>query len=77
LQMSRVSSDDTNFLPAGKKVLRHYVSSVAACSKNNVHIGLHSQIGCGRPGLGSTQKGSGRGNVFSEWETTFRKNGLS
>src|ERR1019366_6232681 len=57
LQMSRVSSDDTNFLPAGKKVLRHYVSSVAACSKNDVHIGLHSQIGCGGSGLDSRQKG--------------------
>src|ERR1022692_3995987 len=55
--MSRVSSDDTTFLPAGKKVLRHYVSSVAACSKNDVHIGFHSQIGCGGSGLGSRQKG--------------------
>jgi hypothetical protein len=42
LQMSRVSANDTNFLPAGKKVLRHYVSSVAACSKNYVHVDLHS-----------------------------------
>src|ERR1019366_117554 len=41
LQMLRVSADDTDFPAAGQKVLCHYVSSVAACSKNNVHIDLH------------------------------------
>src|ERR1700758_1097592 len=35
--MGCVSADDANFLPAGKKVGRHYMSGVAACSKDDVH----------------------------------------
>src|SRR5260370_42229686 len=54
-----LSADDTNFLPAGKKVLRHCVSGVAACSKNNVHINLHSEIVCSAISLGYTGTGSG------------------
>lgn len=59
--MSRVSADDTNLLPGGKKVLRHYVSGIAACSKNDVHIGLHSHFGldAADSGFGSRQKSQG------------------
>jgi hypothetical protein len=35
--MGCVSADDTNFLPAGKKVVRHDMSGVAACSQYDVH----------------------------------------
>src|SRR5580658_3753868 len=35
--MSCVSADDTNFLPTGKKVGRHYLSGVSACSQYNIH----------------------------------------
>src|SRR5690242_18035964 len=35
--MSGISADDANFLLACKKVLGHYVSSVAACSHDDVH----------------------------------------
>lgn len=35
--MSRVSTDDPNFLPAGKKVVGHYMSGVAACSHYDIH----------------------------------------
>jgi hypothetical protein len=62
--MSRISADDTNFLPAGKKILRHYVSSVAACSKNDVHISLHFQVGCGGSGLGFSRKVRRTGEVY-------------
>jgi hypothetical protein len=37
LQVSGVSADDANFLLAGKKIFRHHMSSIAACSKYNVH----------------------------------------
>src|SRR4029077_1916839 len=48
LKMSCVSTDDTNFLLAGKKSLGYHVSSVAACTKNDVHVGLHVWVRCGR-----------------------------
>jgi hypothetical protein len=35
--MGCVSADDTNFLAAGKKVGRYYLSGVAACSEYDVH----------------------------------------
>lgn len=38
--MSGISADDANFLAAGEKRLCHDVSSVAACSENNVHGNL-------------------------------------
>jgi hypothetical protein len=37
LQVSCVSADDANLLLASQKILRHNVSSIAACSKYNVH----------------------------------------
>jgi hypothetical protein len=35
--MSGVSAYDTNLLPVGQKVVRHYLSGVAACSQYNIH----------------------------------------
>src|ERR1700741_1179800 len=36
--MSCVSTDSSNFLPAGKKVTGHYMSGVSACSQYDIHM---------------------------------------
>jgi hypothetical protein len=53
-QIGCVSADDANFLPFGKKVGRHYMSGMAACSQYDIHrvISLTyclSWVGCRKP----------------------------
>ena len=58
LQMRCVSTNDANFLPAGKKIFRDYVSSVTACSKNDVIFDPPFQHWMRRVAFGLTQKNS-------------------
>lgn len=53
--MSCVSTDDPNFLPAGKKVVGHYMSGVSACSQYDVHkVTSMPGLDAGGAGLDST-----------------------
>jgi hypothetical protein len=49
--MGCVSTDGPNFLPAGEKVVGHYMSGVAACSEYDVHK-LTSMLGLDAGGWG-------------------------
>ncbi len=52
-----VSADDTNLLTAGKKVARHYMSGVAACSQYDVHrVTSMPGLDAGMGGFDATSK---------------------
>jgi hypothetical protein len=55
LQMSGVSANYANFLSSGEKLVRHYMSGVAACSEYNEHR-LTSIPGLDARGEVSTQR---------------------
>jgi len=55
--MSCVSTDDPNFLPAGKKVVGHYMSGVAACSQYYIHkLTSMPRLDAGGAGLDSAEE---------------------